>query len=133
MSFLDPEQEQQWLGRVADDPEFRLVSRWGSVCLTLLCDDESRTYQIENGRFTAEGGHCGKPYVVLAGSSAAWGDFTSPTPPRHSQHVLAMDRRRDDFEIREGRTELIRHLRVIDVVLQQMRAPAPGHQQGVLA
>jgi hypothetical protein len=32
-----------------------------------------------------------------------------------------MDRRRTDFDIRSGRDELIRHLRVLDAVLQLMR------------
>ncbi|MFD8812597.1 hypothetical protein ACFV23_14225 [Streptomyces sp. NPDC059627] len=133
MRPFEPAQQRQWLGRVADDVEFRLVSRWTAVCLTLECEGESRTYRIENSRFAEAAGDSRLPHVVLAGSAAAWADFLSPLPPRHSHHVLAMDRRRDDFEIREGRTELIRHLRAIDVVLQQMRPPAPGHRRGAAA
>ena len=124
MQTFEPARQQQWFDRVAGDPEFGHVSRWTELRLTLVSGDDARTYRIDADGLTALGrdGSADAPTdVVLAGAPAAWADFLTPVPPPHSNHVLAMDRRRPDFEIRAGRDQLIRHLRVLDLVLQHMR------------
>jgi hypothetical protein len=118
MRTFEPARQQAWFDRVVGDPEFRHVSRWTELHFTLLSGDTERTYLVDaSGLAEVQG----EGDVVLAGAPAAWADFLAPVPPPHSNHVLAMDRRRPDFEIRAGRDQLIRHLRVLDIVLQHMR------------
>lgn len=127
MQILEAAGEQQWFDRVATDPEFGHVSRWTRLTFTLVNGADARSYRIDAGRLTVleTRGNAAEAStdVVLAGAPQAWADFLAPVPPPHSNHVLAMDRRRPDFEIRAGRDQLIRHLRVLDLVLQAMRSP----------
>lgn len=120
MSVLAGERELAWMRLVNADPEFRVVGRWSRVLLTLANGERRRSYRIDRSDLAVDEAG-GLPEVVLEGSPSAWSDFLAPMPPRHSHHVLAMDRRREDFAVTAGRDELIRHLRVIDVVLQLMR------------
>jgi hypothetical protein len=100
------------------------------VTFTLVIGDDARSYRIDAGRLAAlepdDDAAAASTNVVLAGAPQAWADFLAPVPPPHSNHVLAMDRRRPDFEVRAGRDQLIRHLRVLDLVLQAMRSPKGG-------
>lgn len=121
MTILPLQKEREWLARVNAEAEFRLISRWTNIEVTLVRDQDARSYRIHEAVFDIADADSHAPEVVLTGSAAAWADFLAPVPPRHSHHVLAMDRRRDDFSVTRGRDELIRHLRVIDVVLQLMR------------
>jgi hypothetical protein len=126
--IFDPGLEGAWTHRVNRDPEFQLSSRWTELQFELIEGTRSRTYRISNSTFAPDesvGDRAG--HLVLAGSAQAWEDFRRLVPPPHSNHVLAMDRRRDDFEIRSGREELIRHLQVVDVALQLMR---PSENEG---
>jgi hypothetical protein len=125
MQTFEAARQQQWFERVAADPEFQHVSRWTEVRFTLLSGDDARTYRLDTSGL-AEVDGAAPTDVVLAGSPAAWADFLASVPPPHSNHVLAMDRRRTDFEIQSGRDQLIRHLRVLDVVLQHMRGDDEG-------
>jgi hypothetical protein len=118
---FEPVHESAWLRRVNDDAEFRHISRWTDLRFTLISDEDSRTYRVGPGQLAADGDGGRSAEIVLAGSAAAWSDFLAPVPPPHCNHVLAMDRRRTDFDVRSGRDELIRHLRVLDAVLQLMR------------
>jgi hypothetical protein len=68
--------------------------------------------------------------VTLTGSADAWTAYLTaiPQPPNH--HILAMQRRRQDFFI-DGRHALLENLRVLNRVLELMRTVAASRQESV--
>ncbi len=125
MSLLDEQQQNAWRTAVAGDAEYQLIARWTDATIQLCDDTSSYTYTVN--AFGLRPRDDTAKMIVLHGSNHAWTDFLADPPPPHAHNLLAMDRRRDDFTIAAGREELIANLRVLNRVMDLMRAAAhPG-------
>jgi hypothetical protein len=128
VSALDGGWEADWLAMVGDDTEFQIISRWTDVALRLVSANVDRTYVIRHGAIGVLEGSARAQLVTLTGSANAWASYLSPMPPPPDHHILSMARRRDDFAI-DGRHTMIQHLRVLNRVLELMRAAASQHTE----
>ncbi|MDR5765854.1 MULTISPECIES: hypothetical protein [unclassified Caballeronia] len=113
--------EKEWLARVSSDPEFKQTSRWTDVTFVITVDGEKKAYRVHAATLSPADVAAGEAIVELEGSTRVWCEFLKPFPPPHHHHVLAMDRRCDDFSIASGRHALIQNLRVLTIVLDLMR------------
>lgn len=123
-SVVDERWLRVWSEALRQDPELAHAGRWCDLTLVLDCDGRRRALRIEGARITATAAEPrpGWPEpVVLAGSARAWNAFLSRVPPPFHNDVLALDRRQDDFTIAAGRDEVIRHLRVLQVMFDLAR------------
>lgn len=129
MNHQAPNWEVDWLNVVGDDEEFRLISRWTAVALRLAGPDFDRTYYVNRSTITVQDGPAEVPLVTFTGSADAWGSYLIevPRPPNH--HILAMQRRRDDFFI-DGREALLQNLRVLTRILDLLRSVVAGRHEG---
>lgn len=130
MTGLTSELETDWLAVVGDDTEFRLVSRWTDVSLRMIGQDFDRTYRINQSTIDVANSECDEEAVTLTGSADAWASYLCavPQPPNH--HILAMQRRRDDFSI-DGRQALLQNLRVLSRALDLLRVAATNRHEEV--
>jgi len=128
MTGLDRGWEADWLTAVGEDPEFRLISRWTRVSLRLIGENFDRTYRIDHSTIAVDDERAPAHTVTLTGSSDAWTSYLSPVPRPPNHHILAMQRRRNDFSI-DGRHALIQHLRVLNRVLDLMRTASASRER----
>jgi hypothetical protein len=128
VSGLDGGWETDWLALLRDDAEFQLISRWTDIALRLVSESFDRTYLIRHGTIDVLQGSAPGQFVTLTGSANAWASYLSPIPPPPDHHILSMARRRDDFAI-DGRHTMIQHLRVLNRVLELMRAAVSRHTE----
>jgi hypothetical protein len=128
MTGLAPGLETDWLAAVGDDAEFRLVSRWTDVSLRMIGHDFDRTYRIDHSTIGVVNDDRDEEAVTLTGSADAWASFLCaiPQPPNH--HILAMQRRRDDFTI-DGRQPLLQNLRALNRALDLLRVVANNRHE----
>jgi hypothetical protein len=124
-----PDWEADWLALVGRDTEFQLISRWTRVSLRMIGAGFDRIYRIERSAIGVAHGQ-ESPTVTLTGSADAWAAFLSATPQPPNHHILAMQRRREDFSI-DGRHTLLQHLRVLNRVLDLLRVVAAGREEVV--
>lgn len=130
MTGLHPGWEAHWLAAVDDDAEFRLISRWTEVVLRLIGEDFDRSYRIAHSTIGAHDEGTSVPTVTLTGSADAWRSYLEPMPRPPAHHILAMQRRREDFSI-DGRHALLQNLNVLNRVLHLMRRAALDHHQDI--
>ncbi|WP_322050603.1 hypothetical protein [Paraburkholderia bannensis] len=116
--------EDEWLARVNGDPEFKQTSRWTDVTFVIAADDVKKAFKVQSANLARVDVAPGETVIELNGSNRVWSEFMQPMPLPHHHHVLAMDRRCDDFSIASGRHELIQNLRVLSIVLDLLRACA---------
>lgn len=139
MLITDTASLAAWARLANTDPEFLVVSRWTDVDVTILLGEmpggSATSFRITEGAFGIVTSARLDRLVEVKASRECWAAFENPTPPRHSHHILAMDRRRPDFCVERGRALLIQNLRVIDVALQLLRSvPVEGDRgEGELA
>lgn len=130
MTGLDPGWESDWLAAVGGDAEFRLISRWTNVTLRLSGDGSDRSYRINNSTITVQEEVPREGTVALIGSADAWNSYLATTPRPNNHHILAMQRRRNDFFI-EGHHALVQNLHVLNRVLDLMRTVAAARREDV--
>lgn len=126
MTFAGIIDIEQWIEIANSDPELGVIGRWSEFELQFTAADAPveafRYSRAVMSRVTTPSEYVdGRDVVVLRGSALAWRDFLSWPPPPDSHHLLAMDRRRTDFEIVHGRHQFVRHLRVINRLLELLR------------
>ncbi|CKH63343.1 hypothetical protein [Mycolicibacterium smegmatis] len=129
MTGFDTAWEPQWLAVVSDDAEFRLISRWTDVVLRLTDGRVDRSYRICGSTIAVADAGESAPAVTLTGSPEAWTAFLTATPEPQAHHILAMQRRREDFSI-DGKTALLQNLNVLNRVMELMRTVASGYRRG---
>lgn len=129
MTGLDGGWESEWLTVVAEDAEFRLISRWTDVVLRLGDGNIDRSYRIVGSTIAVHDHITTTPTVTLTGSPRAWAAFLAEPPEPQSHHILAMQRRREDFSI-EGKTALLQNLNVLNRVMDLMRTAAADDGRG---
>ncbi|MEN0138841.1 MAG: hypothetical protein AAGC80_27055 [Rhodococcus sp. (in: high G+C Gram-positive bacteria)] len=111
-----------WLASAEADRELRTIGRWTSFTLVLRSGDEEVVVDIDGGRphrrtdATTEA--VDLEVIRLEGSPAAWDSMLVPCPAPRCNDVLALDRHHPEFSIAEGRTSLIRHLRILLLLLR---------------
>lgn len=129
MTGLDGGWEAEWLTAIAEDAEFRLISRWTDVVLRLGDGSFDRSYRIVRSTIVVHDHTTTTPMVTLTGSPRAWTSFLAEPPEPQAHHILAMQRRREDFSI-EGKTALLQNLNVLNRVMDLMRAVAADYGRG---
>ena len=125
-ALCDRVEPARWQRLVQDSVEFRLAARFSKFNLRLDIDDQASAVRVsESGiEFVADSAGSLSDLVHLTGSGCAWDAFLKqvPSPPNHS--ILAMDRRRADFQIIGKREHLVRNLRPLVLIMDMMRTAA---------
>jgi hypothetical protein len=122
-----------WLAAATADQEFRTLGRWTTLSLVLRCAEAEIIVDIDGGRiYRRVSGAAADPadteLIILDGSAAAWASLLTPKPaPRHND-VLALDRHHSEFDVVAGRTSLIRHLRIV-LLLMSIAAQTEGRSR----
>ena len=108
----------EWVRAAQRTPEVQVVGRWARVTVVLRCGEEQVAVAFDRGRMRrlwsgADGAGAETEAVVFAGSAAAWDSLLTPAPAPGCNDVLALDRLHPEFDVPVGRESLIRHLRLI--------------------
>jgi hypothetical protein len=120
----------RWLDQVAANPEFRHASRMTAMSLALIAPDVAWGLKVTPSHVAVLPGldDLDPQAPRFIGSTSAWSAFLKPMPAPHDHSVLGMARRRDDFSI-DGLESVIRHLRVLTVIFEEMRTAASATSQ----
>jgi diadenosine tetraphosphate (Ap4A) HIT family hydrolase len=129
-SLFGPEQLRSWVSLANGSAELAVAGRWSSFVLRLVSDGHAVAEVFVNqGRVEpVEEAPVPERTITLRAPHQIWAAFCSAMPARHRHHVLALDKDVPDFQV-ENRDLLIRHLRVVDLVLEALRdaiRPAEG-------
>lgn len=126
---------QRWAEAVDADPENAHIGRWSSFVVRAEVlpagDDPGREEVVRYSRGRVTVGTGADPdggagpedaVIVLRGPRSAWRELADPhaAPRRHD--LLALTKAPDGIEVVAGRDHLIRHLRVLNRLVELGRA-----------
>jgi hypothetical protein len=111
-----------WLALADGSAELALAARWSSFVLRLASDGQTvAEVRVSQGKVKPLDGPAEpEETITLSAPASVWEAFCALAPTRHRHHVLALDKDVPDFQV-DRRDLFIRHLRVVDLVLQPLR------------
>lgn len=115
---------RRWTAAVAADAENAHIGRFSSFALRLHEPGTGSVHlTYDHGALDMGEGGAPADLLELRGPASAWAELHSahPAPRRHD--LLALVKARDGLEVAAGREHLLRHLRVLNRLVELGRNP----------
>jgi hypothetical protein len=120
----DREWLQRWVEAVNADAENAHIGRWSSFVVRAQ-DDAGAEETVRYHRGAVAIGpveDAGAAVITLRGPRSAWRELADPQAAPRRHDLLALTKVADGIEIVAGRDHLIRHLRVLNRLVELGRA-----------
>jgi hypothetical protein len=121
--------DRAWLARWSDavraDSENAHIGRFSEFTVRLRDDEGSEvTLRYAHGTVTVDPVGSAEPQIELRGPRSAWRELVDPdaVPRRHD--LLSLTKAADGLEVVSGRHHRLRHLRVLNRLVELGRADA---------